>query len=121
MHDVFLVDPDGPHTRFLDAGNHETVRTLSAPAFQKAPRHEVAVCWAPAGNKRYGDFDISAEVVCGGEADTPSALTAVGRLMDRIRSRGGNRDRRTLPQLLRFGMNVAQEWGFNLSGFCDFK
>jgi hypothetical protein len=51
--------------------------------------------------------------------------------MDRIGSRGGNPDRRTLPQLLRFGMNVAQdlrfgmnvaqEWGFHLSGLCDFK
>ena len=101
--------------RFLDAGNHETVRMLSA-GVQKAPRHEVAECWAPACSKRYGD-----EVVCGREADTPSVLTAVGRLMDRIGSRGEDRDRRTLPQLSRFGMNVAQEWGFNLSGFCDFK
>jgi hypothetical protein len=31
------------------------------------------------------------------------------------------RHRRTLPQLSRFGMNVAQEWGFHLSGICDFK
>jgi hypothetical protein len=37
------------------------------------------------------------------------------------RSGGRNPDRRTLPQLSRFGMNVAKEWGFNLSGFCDFK
>jgi hypothetical protein len=41
--------------------------------------------------------------------------------MDRIGSRGGNPDRRTLPQLLRFGMNVAKEWGFHLSGLCGFK
>ena len=45
----------------------------------------------------------------------------IGKLMDRIGSRGGNPDRRTLPQLLRFGMNVAKEWGFHLSGLCDFK
>jgi hypothetical protein len=46
---------------------------------------------------------------------------AVGRLMDRIGSEGGNSDRRTLPQLWRFGMDIAQEWGFNVSRICDFK
>jgi hypothetical protein len=66
-------------------------------------------------------FDISAELVCGRQADRASASMAVGRLMDRIVSRGGNPDRRTLPQLWRFGMDVAQEWGFNVSGICDFK
>jgi hypothetical protein len=38
------------------------------------------------------------------------------RLMDRIGTGGGNPDRRTVPQLLRFGMNVAKERGFHLSG-----
>jgi hypothetical protein len=64
---------------------------------------------------------MSAELVCGREADTSSASTAVGGLKDRIGSRGGKQDRRTPLQLSRFGTNVAQEWGFNLSGVCDFK
>jgi hypothetical protein len=46
---------------------------------------------------------------------------AVGRFKGRIGSRGGSPDRRTLPQLLRSGTNVAKEWGFHFSGISDFK
>src|SRR5215471_14118745 len=99
----------------------KAVRHPPAAGVRKPPRHEVAGCWALAGSERYGGFDMSAELVWGPQADKPSASTAVGRLMERIGSRGGNSDRRTLPQLSRLGMNVAQEWGFNLSGICDFK
>jgi hypothetical protein len=74
-----------------------------------------------AGSEGYGELDISAELVCGRETDRPSASTAVGGLMDGIGSRGGNPDCGTPLQLSRFGTNVAQEWGFNLSGVCDFK
>src|SRR6476620_1295978 len=35
MRDDSLVDTDRPHTRFLDAGNNETLRTLSEPASKK--------------------------------------------------------------------------------------
>jgi hypothetical protein len=45
---------------------------------RKAPRHEVAVCWAVAGSERYGDSDVSGELVCGREVETPSASMAVG-------------------------------------------
>ena len=41
--------------RFFDAGNHETVRMLSA-GVQKAPRHEVAGGWAVVSSERYGDL-----------------------------------------------------------------
>jgi hypothetical protein len=40
--------------------------------------------------------------------------------MNGIWSRGGNPHRRTLPQLSRFGTNVAKE-GFNVRGVCNFK
>jgi hypothetical protein len=45
---------------------------------------------------------------------------AVGGLTDGTGSRSGNPHRRTLPQLLRFGTNVAQK-GFNVLGICNFK
>ena len=47
---------------------------------RKAPRHEVAGCWALAGSERYIDFDARAELVCGREIDTPYAPTM--RLVD---------------------------------------
>jgi hypothetical protein len=61
----------------LDAGNDETLGRLSWPAFKK--RQEVAGSWALAGSEPYGDFDISADLVCGREADTPSASVGIGR------------------------------------------
>jgi hypothetical protein len=99
----------------------ETDHTLMRRATKKRQGTKSRGYWALPGSERYGDFDVSAELVCGREGDTPSASAAVGGLMDRIGSRGGNPDRRTLPQLSRFGMNVAQGWGFNLSGICDFR
>jgi hypothetical protein len=42
----------------------------------------------------------------------------VQRAMDGIGSRGGNPHRRTLPQLLRLGMIIAQ---FNVRGMGNFK
>src|SRR6516164_2813539 len=50
-----------------------------AAGVRKAPRHEVAGSWALAGSEPYGDFDMSADLVCGREADTPSASVGVGR------------------------------------------
>jgi hypothetical protein len=47
-----------------------------------------------------------------------------GGLMDGIGSRGGTSHRRTLPQLSRFGTDVAQELhkrGINVLGVCNFK
>src|SRR6516162_6644620 len=46
--------------RFLDAGNNEG-RHAQLPGVQKAPRHEVAGSWAPAG-QRLWEFDVSADV-----------------------------------------------------------
>jgi len=46
---------------------------------RKAPRHGVAGSGALAGSEPYGDFDISADLVCGREADTPSASVGMGR------------------------------------------
>ncbi len=40
--------------------------------------------------------------------------------VDGIGSGGGHPHSRTLPQLSRFGMNVAQE-GNNVLGMCNFK
>src|ERR1700740_763399 len=50
--------------RFLDAGNNEALGTLSSqlPGVQKAPRHEVARSWAPAGQRALWGFDVSADL-----------------------------------------------------------
>src|SRR5260370_35784974 len=64
--------------RFSAAGLIAHPRAEAAGG-RKAPRHEVAGYWAVAGSERYGGLDISAELVCGREADTPSASMAVGR------------------------------------------
>ena len=45
---------------------------------------------------------------------------SVGELMGGIGSRGGKPHGRMLPQLSRFGMNVAKQY-FNLLGSCNFK
>ena len=78
MYGVFLVDTEGPHTRFSAAGMMAHRRAEVAGG-RKAPRHEVAGSWALAGSEPYGDFDISADLVCGREADTPSASVGIGR------------------------------------------
>jgi hypothetical protein len=40
-------------------------RRAEAAGGRKAPKHEVAVCWALIGSERYRDFDIGAELVFG--------------------------------------------------------
>ena len=48
--------------RFLDAGDHTRFSPLRQPAFQKAPRHEVAVCWALAWQRALWGIEVSADV-----------------------------------------------------------
>jgi hypothetical protein len=68
----------------LDAGNDETLGRLSWPGVQKAPMHEVAGSWHPAVQRvLWGSY-------VGGD--------------------GGRGASRMLPQLSRFGMNVAKEY-----------
>jgi hypothetical protein len=106
------------------------VPRTQAAGVQKPPRHEVAGGLAPGRADRYGDLIFAPVVklgamraqgdldgVCGREPGRVQWASrrargvqqrAVGGLMDRIGSRSGKPHRRTLPQLLRFGMNIAQ-------------
>ena len=47
--------------RFLDAGN-EAAPQAQLTGVQKAPRHEVAGSWAPAGQRALWGFNASAEL-----------------------------------------------------------
>ena len=54
--DVFSIDTDRPHTRFLDAGNNETLRTLSEPASKKRQGTKSREVGHWPGSERYGDL-----------------------------------------------------------------
>jgi hypothetical protein len=76
--------------RFSAAGNDSLTMRYGDRRLKSAKARSRG-SWALAGSERYRDFDISAELVFGREADTPSAST-----MDcPIGSKGGNPDRRS--------------------------
>src|SRR3984893_84597 len=61
--DELSREASGPELcRFLDAGNNEALGTLQLTGVQKAPRHEVAGSWAPAGPRALWGFDVSADL-----------------------------------------------------------
>ena len=62
VRDVFLVDTDRPHTRFSAAGN-DGLTTRYGDRRLKSAKARSRGKWALAGSERYGDFDISADLV----------------------------------------------------------
>jgi len=126
------------HVKVLDAGDDETVGTLSWPVPKK--RQGTKSREVP-GSERYGDR-MSAVISMMDDASTrrrtcPHAgearrvqwasrrargvhQRAVGGLMNGIGSRRGRPHGRMLPQLSRFGVNIAKR-GFNVLGMCIFK
>jgi hypothetical protein len=51
---------------FLDAGNNETVRTLSSPASKKRQGTKSREVWHRQGSERYGDLMLAAVSIVGG-------------------------------------------------------
>src|SRR6266478_4149825 len=56
QHRHSLLDANRPHTRFLDAGNDETLGTLSWPASKKRQGTKSREVGHWRGNRRYGDL-----------------------------------------------------------------
>jgi hypothetical protein len=101
-----------PLFRFLDADKKEAPHA-QLTGVQKAPRHEVAGSWGLSGSECYGDCMSAAISMVdatpargGGHAEFINRR--LGGLMDDIGLRDGKPYRRMLPQLSRFGMNVAK-------------
>ena len=59
MRGDFLFDTDRSHTRFLDAGNNETLRTLSAPASKKRQGTKSRAVREKRSSERYGDLMLA--------------------------------------------------------------
>ncbi len=100
----------------------ETIRALLQPATEKRQGTKSREVGRRLGSKRYEDCmsaPASMEGVTRGDVGvargghlgghTGGHQRAVGGPIDGMGSEGGNPHRRTLPQLLRFGMKVAQE------------
>jgi hypothetical protein len=64
--------------RCMSLGN-DSLATRYGDRRLKSAKARSRGSWALAGSEHYGDFDISAELVCGREADTPSASVGIGR------------------------------------------
>jgi hypothetical protein len=65
--------------RFSAAGNDSLTTHYGDRRLKKRQGTKSRGSWALAGSEPYGDFDISADLVCGREADTPSASVGIGR------------------------------------------
>jgi hypothetical protein len=79
IYGVFLVDTEGPHTRFSAACN-DSLTTRCGDRRLKSAKARSRVVLGTDWQRRYVDCDTSVELVCGREVDTPNGSAT--RLVD---------------------------------------